>query len=62
MFMFYKTRYGYLSHMYTAFRAYQNENYIIKICFVRPEGSKARADITGINFRIFILIFVENCL
>ena len=26
------------------------------------EGPKARANKTGINFMIFILLFVENCL
>ena len=38
------------------------KNYKIKTSFVSPEGSKARVYKTGINFRIFILIFVENCL
>ena len=36
------------------------KNYKIKNSFVRPEGPKARAYKTGINF--MILIFVENCL
>ncbi len=34
----------------------------IKTSFVSRKGTKARADKTGINFMIFILIFVENCL
>ena len=34
----------------------------LKPVFVSPEEPKARAYKTGINFRIFILIFVENCL
>ena len=34
----------------------------IKASFVIPEGPKARANKTGINFMIFILSFVENCL
>ena len=37
------------------------KNYKIKTSFVSLEGPKARANKTGINFRIFILIFVENC-
>ncbi len=38
------------------------KNFKIKTSFVSREGPKARADKTGINFMIFILIFVENCL
>ena len=30
--------------------------------FVRPEETKARANKTGINFMVFISIFVENFL
>ncbi len=38
------------------------KNYTIETNFVSHEGTKARAEKTGINFMIFILIFVENCL
>ena len=38
------------------------KNNKIKTSFVSREGLKAQADKTGIKFRIFILIFVENCL
>ena len=38
------------------------KNYRIKTSFVSPEGPKTRANKTGINFMIFILIFVVNCL
>ena len=40
----------------------KNEMKKIKTSFVSREGPKARADKTGINFMIFSLIFVENCL
>ena len=46
----------------TAFRGYVNERIMTKISFASPEGPKARAFKTGINFIIFIFIFVENCL
>ncbi len=38
------------------------KNFKIKTSFVSREGPKARADKTGINFMIFVLIFVENSL
>ena len=34
----------------------------IIIGFVRPDGPKVRSNKTGINFKIFISLFVENCL
>ncbi len=34
----------------------------IKTSFVRPEGPKARCYITGIDFMIYIFMFVGNCL
>ena len=37
------------------------KNNKIKTSFVSPEGPKARATQTGINFMIIILMFVENC-
>ncbi len=36
--------------------------YKMKASFVSPEGPKTWANITGINFMVFILISVENCL
>ena len=38
------------------------KNYNIKTSFVGPEGMKAWAYKTGINFMIFLFKFVENCL
>ncbi len=38
------------------------KNYKIKTIFVSPEGPEARANKTGINFMIFISIFVDNSL
>ena len=38
------------------------KNCKIKTSFVCPDGPKALADNTGINFTISILIFVKNCL
>ena len=38
------------------------KNYKIETSFVSPDGPKALAYKTGINFMIFILMFVENCL
>ena len=38
------------------------KNYKNKPSFVSPEGSKATANKTGINFMFFILIFVKNSL
>ena len=40
----------------------KRKKYKIKTSFVRPEELKARANKTGLNFIIFILIFMENCL
>ena len=37
-------------------------NYENKRSFVRPEKPKAQANKTGINFMLFILTFVDNCL
>ena len=34
----------------------------IKTSFVSPKRPKDRANKTGINFTIFILLFIENCL
>ena len=38
------------------------KNLKIKTSFVNPKGPKVQANQTAINFMIFILIFVENCL
>ena len=38
------------------------KNYKFKTSFVIPEGSKTLLNKTGVNFIIFILIFMENCL
>ncbi len=38
------------------------KNYKIKTSIVSPEWPKARANLSVINFMIFILIFIENCL
>ena len=37
-------------------------NYGIKTSFVSPEGLKARANKIGINFMVFIVTFLENCM
>ena len=36
------------------------KDYKIKTSFINPDLHKARANNTGINFMIFMLIFVEN--
>ena len=42
------------------FHEYLMKNYKDKTSFVTPKMPKAQASKTGINFMIFILIFVEN--
>ena len=37
------------------------KNYKINSIFVGPEGPKGRSSKTGIDFIIFILLFVDNC-
>ncbi len=45
----------------TAFRGYQNKkNDKIKTNYFIPEGPKTQANKIGIDFMIFILIFVTN--
>ncbi len=39
----------------------KNYNNKVSVLF-SPGGPKAQAKKTGINFMIFILIFIENCL
>ena len=50
-----ETEYSFLSDI-------KMKNYKMKSSFVRPEGSKDRANKSGIKFIIIISIFVENCL
>ena len=38
------------------------KNYKMKTAFISAKGVKVRSNKTGIDFMIFILIFVENCL
>ena len=38
------------------------KNYMIKTCFVSPEGPKTQADKTCFYFMIFIFIVVEICM
>ena len=50
-------------HIVLFIRGYQNENYKIKTSFnISLKVIKSQFNKTGINFMIFILIFVENCL
>ena len=41
------------------FAEIKRKNYKIKTSFIIPERPKTKANKTGINFMIFILIFVE---
>ena len=38
------------------------QNCMIKISFVSPKEPNVLANKTGINFRIFMSLFMENCL
>ena len=57
----FKTLISYLSHRIIDSFSWIN-NYKINNSSVSPEGPKARANKIGIDFMIFISIFVENCL
>ena len=61
--LFLQGKNSYLSHrIVESFPRNKDEKLKHKASFVYPEGPNAQANRAGINFVIFILIFVENCL
>ena len=57
---YWKTMYSLV--LQTIFHAYQNKNLKINASFVSPKGPKTLLKKTSIDFMIFILICVKNCL